>query len=289
MKKDLVYRNGRVDPFKFQQSIWHEKFEPQHIGEMEMLRHAAVLRYKDVLRDKWKRFVALFNEVPPSDPSVSVLPRRSKQPGIKTFYGVHARYVKPGVRPSHDVVCYQGHYELEMVVFKMDEGISHHYVDENDTNAIDFVRCLDDNQLPKYINSGSDKVRETVIRRLKGEAGLTPYPKRQDLVDLYYRTDVMLGRIRRVIGYYDEILIHHFQNMRRRIDRDPLYEEPRITLSINGRLYIFEGGKLAHTPEHANYVFFEGDLDKEDPVSDDFGDQYRYSVVQRDRSFLYRT
>lgn len=261
MKKNLVYRDGVVDRTKFRQSLWHEKFEPCFVSEMEELRHAAVLRHKRVVLEKWRGFVKLSS-------------------ASKIFWGTYKRFIKGEYRRGAKIT--KDRYEIERVVFKVDEGISHSYASENDSSAIDFVRCLSGKDLPKYLNSKSEKVRETVVRRMKGDTSLSQYEQRQDLVDLYYRCDTMFGRVRQVIGYYDLILIHHYQNMKRRILQKPMYyEEPRVTLVLNDRLYIFEGGKLAHTPEHSNYVFFEGDLGKGDQVPENFGDLYRDSVKRR--------
>lgn len=256
MKRNHTMYNGRVDPSRFYQKLWEEKFLPENISEMEELRWQKVLRYQELLNTKWK---SIFDNIPSGG----------------TFFGTHRRWVTD-------------HYQDEFVVFSyQDLGISNSFPTES-SDQKKFVRCLDTNKLPLYINSYNDTTRELVKKRMEGDKDLTQYPKCQDLVDLYYRTNVEGRRLLTAINYYEKIICNHYGNMVRRMKRDRWYKEPTVVLSINKRIYIFQEGKLSIRPEDNYYVFLESDFSNNEKIDGHYEHIHQLGISERGEDAKYK-
>ncbi len=256
MKRNHTMYNGRVDPSRFYQKLWEEKFLPENISEMEELRWQKVLRYQEMLNTKWK---SIFDNIPSGG----------------TFFGIHRRWVKD-------------HYQDEFVVFDYeDHGISNSFPTES-SDQKKFVRCLDTNKLPLYINSSDDTTRELIKKRMEGDKELTQFPKCQDLVDLYYRTEVEGGRLLAAIGFYEQIINDHYGNMVRRMVRDMRFKEPVVVLSINNRLYVYQDGALSIRPEDNYYVFFESDLSNKEKIDGLYQHTHQLAVSERREDAKYK-
>lgn len=231
-----------------------DRYLASNLSDIEKLRWSNVLRYQALLKNVWK---PLFNKIP--------------EGGL--FYGIHG---------SH-TVCF--HYS--------GEGISHDYTEEKDSTADKFVRCLPEDQLALYINSGSEKVRVAVKYRLKGDKKFDPIPFRQDLVDTYYHVELKGKRLNHSIEYCDRIILAHFEVLLDKLPQKLVrYDKPILTLPINGRVYIYqdrEGHPLSRKflikPETVNWIFSQEDLLNDEPVSDSFYGSYKLSVVKNERWF----
>lgn len=256
MKKNLVMCNGKIDRSKFFRKLWEEKYLPENISEMEERRWQNVLKYHKMLNTKWK---SIFKNIPDGG----------------KFFGIHHRWVKD-------------HYQDEFVVFDYeDHGISNSFPTET-SNQKKFVRCLDTNKLPLYINSSDDTTRELVKKRMEGDKELTQFPKCQDLVDLYYRTEVEGGRLLKAIGFYDQIINDHYGNMARRMVNDERFKKPMVVLSINNRLYIYQDGALSIRPEDNYFVFFESDFTSKEKIDGLYQHTHQLAIAERREDAKYK-
>lgn len=256
MKRNHTMYNGRVDPSRFYQKIWEEKFLPENISEMEELRWQKVLMYQKMMNTKWK---SIFDNVPSEG----------------TFFGIRHRWV-------------EDHYQDDLVVFDYrDHGISNSFPTES-SDQKKFVRCLDSNKLPLYINSSDETTRELIKKRMEGDKDLTQYPKCQDLVDLYYRTDLERERLLTAVGHYETIINDHYRNMVRRMKRDRWYKEPTVVLSINNRIYIYQDGKLSIRPEDNYYVFLESDFSNNEKIDSHYQHMHQLGISERGEDAKYK-
>ena len=254
MKKDLIMFQGKIDRSKFFRFLCIERYRPENIQEMEQLRWERVQRHRTVILEKWRY---IFRQLPMGG----------------SFFGTHHRW-------DNTKQAYKDH----IVLFSTDGyGISNKYVTEKDYGK-DFVRCLDQRQLPKYLNSKSAEVQDAVKERMKGNEEYAPYTKRQDLVDLYYRVELESSRVHKAIGYYDLIIKDHYDNMVHRIVNKSGYDQPLVSISINNRVYVFKDGKLIIPPEQANFVFFEKDFGDASPVRTDHGMRYHFGINEREQT-----
>jgi hypothetical protein len=239
-----------------------DRYLASNLSALENSRWENVLKYQALFKNFWK---PLFNKTPDG--------------GL--FYGIHKQ-------------CMKGCYVTHTVCFNYSgEGISHDYIEERDTTADKFVRCIPEDQLALYINSGSEKVRVAVKYRLKGDKKFDPIPFRQDLVDTYYYFGLKGRRLNRSIEYCDRIILAHFEVLLDKLPQKSIrYDKPILTLPINGRVYIYqdrEGHTLSRKflikPETVNWIFSQEDLTNNVPVSDSFYGSYKLSVVKNQRWF----
>lgn len=214
---------------KYFRSLREDRTLPENLSEIEQLRWNRIHDRLNLLETKW---IKIFKDAPTCG----------------HFHGYHKAWR-------------DNHYENDHVLFNIsDHGISHDFLAESDDyHAKDFVLCLPDNQLPMYINSTFEKVREAVRKRLANEKGYQPYPMVQDLVDLYYEYERMSKRINLSICYCNKIILEHFRTLSKKITY-PDYYEPLMTLTINERVYMSKKGELVLTPEMENHFFWEFDL-----------------------------
>jgi hypothetical protein len=238
-----------------------DRYLASNLSALENARWGNVLKYQALLKDVWR---PMFKDVPENG----------------FFYGMHRQWG-------------DDHYDLHTVCFHIcDHSIGYDYIKENDSTADKFVRCLPEDQLALYINSGSEKVRDAVKSRLKGDSAIYPIPLRQDLVDTYYSTELKSKRLLYSIEFYDKIIQEHFETLLKKLPKKPRYDNPTITLPINGRVYIYrdKGGyhsseKFLIKPEMVNWVFSESDLYNNDPVDDSYRENSQLSVTKKIKWF----
>jgi hypothetical protein len=172
-----------------------------------------------------------------------------------------------------------------MISFNYDGvGLGDSILKEGSINAIKFIRCLEEDQLPLYINSKFEEVREAAANRLKGIKGFEPIPRRQDIVHDYYKADRRGQRLLRVIEYCDLIILEHFKSLLDKVDRKYRYEKPMLTLAINGRVYVYLDGKLLIKPESRNWIFQVSDIGTEGviPVPELYKTKMHITIVKED-------
>lgn len=162
----------------------------------------------------------------------------------------------------------QGIVDGKLICYQYDgQGMSQQFPEEGEFYGTIFVRCLDENKLPLYINSPGKQVREAVANRLKGDRAFSPIPVRQDIVDSYNYLSRRNQRIQAVIGYCDYVIRHHFKELLNKIEKKYMYDSPVLTLTINSRVYLFKGDKFLLCPETRNWIFSVEDLGTDDMVS----------------------
>ena len=232
---------------KYFRSLRDDRYLPENLSEIEQLRWDRIKNRINLLEIKWRK---LFKDAPKCG----------------HFHGYHEYWR-------------EDHYDKDHVLFNIsDHGISHDFLSERDDyHAKSFVLCLPENQVPMYINSTFEKVREAVKNRLAKEKDYKPYPMRQDLVDLYYQHERESKRLNICIAYCNKIIIEHFRTLSKKIDHLP-YMEPLMTLTINGRLYMSKKGELILTPEMEKHFFWESDLFNDKKYYDLRHDIYHLSV-----------
>lgn len=207
----------------FYKSLRKEKFSPGNLSDIENLRWEYVIKRQEEIKKNW---APLFKQE-------------------KCFYGTSnlSRYPQ-GAKILFEV---------------SDHGISYSLPKEGDLNANNFIRCLPDNKVPLYINSEFVSVRDAVKNRLEGKERYAPIPERQDLVDRYFRHEVVNSRMLKIIGYCDIIIHEHFDNLLSRVEYSAI-EHPLLILTINGRVYMCKDRMFTMTPESKKHFFWEEDL-----------------------------
>jgi len=230
-----------------------DRYLASNLSALENVRWGNVLKYQALLKDVWR-------------PMLKDIPKKG------LFYGVH----------NSTAVCFE----------YSDGGISYNFPEEKDSTANQFVRCLPEDQLALYINSGSEKVKDAVKSRLKGDSALYPIPLRQDLVDSYYSFELKSKRLFRSIEFYDMIILEHFDMLSKKLPKKFWYDNPIITLPINGRVYIYQkkGGphsseRFLMKPETVNWIFSESDLTNKDPVDDSYRESSQLSITKKIKWF----
>lgn len=238
-----------------------DRYLASNLSALENSRWRNVLKYQALLKGVWK---PLFKNVPDNS----------------FFYGMHRKWEN-------------GHYNLHPVCFQISEhSIGHDYLEEKDSTADKFVRCLPEEQLALYINSGSEGVRAAVKSRLKGDRNFYPIPFRQDLVDIYYSVELKSKRLLYSIELYDKIIGEHFETLSKKLPKKFWYDNPIITLAINGRVYIYQNKnsntlsqKFLMKPETANWIFSQEDLKGNDPVDEYFYEGSQLSISKKIKWF----
>jgi hypothetical protein len=235
-----------------------DRYLASNLSALENARWGNVLKYQALLKDVWR---PMFKDAP--------------KDGF--FYGIYKHW-----RIDHWGI---GSYVAHTVCFEISgHGISHDYIEENDSTADKFVRCLPEDQLALYINSGSEKVRDAVKSRLKGDSAFYPIILRQDLVDAYFSVELKSKRLLKSIELYDMIIKEHFGMLSRKLPKKFWYDSPVITLPINGRVYIYQE-KFLIKPETVNWIFSESDLTNEDSVDDSYKDNSQLSITKKIKWF----
>jgi len=199
-----------------------DRFDPENLEAMEARRWACALRYKYLIRGPWKR---LFEMIP------------------------------------KDGFCYGFHKGIKVCFHYSDGGLSHTRL--NDEGRLDpnkFVRCLPFEELALHINSPMQLVREGVAHRLKGTPGYDAIECIQDVVDLHYRLEDKIHLLLKAIKLYDEIVLYSFKTLNNRVVRPSNSASAKISLVLNGRVYVYKEGKFLISPEMQNWVFFPKDV-----------------------------
>jgi hypothetical protein len=220
-------------------NIREDRYSAENLSAIEQLRWKNVLKDHALINNKWKK---LFNPVP--------------EGGL--FYGVHKRWDK-------------NHYVNLLVCFRVDEdSLGFDYLSEVSTsyNSVKFVRCLREDQLALFINSPSNDVREAIKKKLRGDKGFEPIALRQDLVDIYFSCELKTRRLCYSVEFCEEIIQSHFRYLMNKIPRKRYDTNPILTLSINGRVYVYQDRKFLIKPGTVNWIFSEADLSNEDIVDE---------------------
>jgi hypothetical protein len=234
-----------------------DRYLASNLSALENARWGNVLKCQTLLKDVWRPIFKL-------------------APKDGFFYGMHKQWR-------------DDHYDLHTICFKICEhSISYEYIEEKDSTADKFVRCLPEDRLALYINSGSEKVRVAVKSRLKGDSAFYPITLRQDLVDTYYNFELRNKRLFLSIELYDMIILEHFETLSRKIPKKIRYDYPIITLPINGRVYIYQrksnnalSQNFIMKPETVNWVFSELDLTNKDSVDDSYRESSQLSITKK--------
>jgi len=211
-------------------SLRVEKFTPENLSAIEEKRWGLILKRRKLLNSLWK---PIFTTIPEG----------------RMFQGIRKRW--DGKKYVTELVCFDATDDIGIHYDTVSEG--------SQEGGNKFVRCLPDTQLPRYINSTFDRVQKSVRDRLAGEKGLEYIPVRQDLVDAYFLFSQKSQRISDAISYYNTIIEDHFYYLNKKINCNKTYEQPMITLSINGRVYIYKDRKFILKPESINWIFTETD------------------------------
>lgn len=214
-----------------------DRYSPDVLPALEEIRWRNVLRYKAFIQGPYKD---MFNMIPEGG------------------------------------YCF-GYKDNELRCFHYDgEGLGNYAVNESsDTLAYLFVGCLADDQLPRYINSKNKKVQQAVRDRFQGTAR-PPIPFRQDIIDLYYKYEMIYGRFQKVIGYVDQVIKGHLQALTRRIPGRFRDYKHILALNINGRAYL-QRGEIYLPPETMLWSFTPEDINAEDTVDADH--QFKHQIA----------
>lgn len=222
-----------------------QKLTPEALPAVEALRYKNVMKYQAHIRGPWR---SVFDRIP-----------------------------KGGE--------YFGYHNDEMISFNYDGyGIAYSPLQEGSTNANKFVRCLEEELLPLYINSKFEEVRNAAANRLKGTKGYEPIPRRQDIVHDYYKADRRGQRLLKVIEFCDMVILEHFKSLLNKVDKKYRHEKPMLTLAINDRVYVYLDGKLLIKPESRNWIFQVSDIGTEGvvPVPELYKTKMHITIVKED-------
>jgi hypothetical protein len=167
----------------------------------------------------------------------------------------------------------------ELICFQFDgEGLSCNLLREFDGYSGQmFVRCLPQDKLALYINSSNKKIQEAVNERLQGN-GKPPIPFRQDIVDTYYRNEIISGRLLKVIGYVDHVISDHIRTLGRKIPDRFRYYEHVLALTINDRTYL-QREDVYLPPETMMWAFTTKDIESEEVVDVDQRFKHQLSIT----------
>lgn len=202
-----------------EQKFNNGEFDAEVLKQVEQIRWDFLLRYRKIMKEKWSR---IFKECPADG----------------YFYG----YDQFGMI----CFCYQ------------DGGLTHYRPRECDGREGElFVKCLSEDELPLYINSPFQIVKDIVTKRLKRDSSIFRITHVQELVDLYNFVNKRSSRLHYVIDTCTRIIKEYYKALAKTTEQLPrYYDPPNVTLSINGRIYLFIKETLILKPEDTNYVFF---------------------------------
>jgi hypothetical protein len=204
-----------------------DRFDPNNLEALEQHRWKCVLKLKTILTGPWREMLNMF--------------------------------------PNKGYVY--GHHTGRLVCFEYDgNSLSHNYPEEFGGDQRDFVRCLEDKELPLFIHSEADIVKEGVKKRLGGDSDYAQYEHREDIVQLYFKLNKKIYRIQRAIGYYEQIIGYHFSNLIHRINHTHGYSNLIISLVLNNRTYVYQDSQFFIKPETYNPVFSVQDLLSSGPI-----------------------
>lgn len=231
-----------------------EKYAPENLSAIEKKRWTHVLKRKELFDKLWK---PIFTSIPEG----------------RLFQGIYKRW-----DGKQYITC--------QVCFDATDDIGIHYdilSEKSEEGGNKFVRCLPEKDLALYINSPFERVQKAVRNRLAKVEGFEYIPVRQDLVDAYFLYNQKSQRMSDAISYYDIIIKDHFYFLRKKIDsKFANFDQPMMTLSINGRVYIFKNNEFILKPESRNWVFFETDSLNEDKVNGSHMDRVQLTVIKKE-------
>lgn len=226
-----------------------DRFAPENLLAIEKLRWENEQRYQYLMEKCWRPI----------------------------FSGLHKGDMFHGISHSN------GNGEKSEVCFSISEyGIGYDYLVEDDKYADKFIRCLPDKKVPLYINSNFETVRDAAKKRLAGEKGYEPIPLRQDLVDLYYKTQDRSQRIFKTKGICTQIIEYHIDALLHKIDRKENISPVMMSISLNGRIYICYDHKIIVHPEDKNWIFTIDDIMSDDHVDYSRLDQIKLTVKKKE-------
>ena len=146
------------------------------------------------------------------------------------------------------------------ILIKCHDGCSYHTekVNEGSSSFEDYAKCLDDDQLALKVKSDIPELSETVIGIIGGS--IKSYTRDDALIQEFIKLENMFNRRYSIRSYIDRIILYHFEAIlnhesRKVLNSFTFRSTCRLSLTINGREYLYKDGEIIRTPDQ-DYIFY---------------------------------